>query len=176
MLTVLITQADLCIVTYSNLVHPSKCRCGPPSSVFFLTMCTSMSRHYSQGLSQWEMFMLQLMTMGSLSFDSETVPGFNITLLLYSFLFVSYPYSLCTDTHGPPVSCFAQLPLEHSLGVITLQDSAFPRNSAPLMLKYITLQGIQQFWAPVCGNRGSARKRLEKFSVIGMPGYLPQHP
>lgn len=37
MLTVFATQANLHMVTYSNLVLPSRFRSGPPSSVFFLT-------------------------------------------------------------------------------------------------------------------------------------------
>lgn len=108
--------------------------------------------------------MLQSMAVGSLPFVSETAPGFDVILLLLDsqvWLFIRQPPTVIAHRHLSPSSTllFPALFTAYFMWSIskTLLSVQFP-----LMLIYITLQGIQHSWAPVCWDRGSTRKRPER--------------
>lgn len=79
------------------------------------------------------MYVLQPTAMGSLHFGSETIPGFDLTLfLLHSQIWFSACFMAATLSHHPQTPILYPAfpsPLQGSLTVVPLQDSAF--SSAP---------------------------------------------
>ena len=107
--------------------------------------------------------MLQSMAVGSLPFGSETAPGFGVILLLLHkvWLFVWQLPTVIAHRHLSSSSTLL-FPAPFAAYLMWSISKTLLSVQFPLMLIYITLQGIQHSWAPVCWDRGSTRKRPER--------------